>query len=87
MLSGIGPADHLSSLSIPVLQDLPGVGQHLMDHPTVHVRYRVKRGESLNYLGKANLGTLYATLQWLVAGRGPMTSNVGRYVLAEISES
>jgi choline dehydrogenase len=35
MRSGIGPADHLKALDIPVVVDLPGVGQHLMDHPLV----------------------------------------------------
>ncbi|MET3612465.1 choline dehydrogenase-like flavoprotein [Rhizobium aquaticum] len=32
MLSGIGPAAHLKSLGIDVLNDLPGVGQNLQDH-------------------------------------------------------
>lgn len=38
MLSGIGPADHLRSLGIPVLADLPGVGQNLQDHPMARIR-------------------------------------------------
>ena len=33
LLSGIGPKDQLSSLSIPVHHDLPGVGENLIDHP------------------------------------------------------
>jgi choline dehydrogenase len=32
MLSGIGPAEHLKSHEIPVIQDLPGVGANLQDH-------------------------------------------------------
>ena len=32
MLSGIGPADHLKSLGIRPLHDLPGVGGNLQDH-------------------------------------------------------
>jgi choline dehydrogenase len=32
MRSGIGPAEHLKSLNIPVRVDLPGVGQSLIDH-------------------------------------------------------
>lgn len=38
MLSGIGPADHLQSLGIPVVSDLPGVGQNLQDHPMARFR-------------------------------------------------
>ena len=39
MLSGIGPADQLEALGIPVIRDAPGVGQNLRDHPAVHVRW------------------------------------------------
>lgn len=37
MLSGIGPADHLRHHQLPVIADLPGVGQNLIDHPEVPV--------------------------------------------------
>ena len=40
MLSGIGPAEHLSSLGIDVVLDSPGVGQNLRDHPSAAVLYR-----------------------------------------------
>lgn len=33
LLSGLGPAEQLSSLSIPVVADIPGVGENLLDHP------------------------------------------------------
>jgi choline oxidase len=33
LLSGIGPADQLRALGIPVRVELPGVGEHLLDHP------------------------------------------------------
>lgn len=33
--SGVGPAGHLNELGIPVLLDLPGVGENLMDHCAV----------------------------------------------------
>jgi choline dehydrogenase len=40
MLSGVGPADHLRSLGIPVMHDLPGVGQHLKNHPSASIRFQ-----------------------------------------------
>ncbi|CZT04195.1 alcohol dehydrogenase [Rhynchosporium agropyri] len=33
LLSGIGPAKQLQDLSIPVIHELPGVGENLIDHP------------------------------------------------------
>jgi choline dehydrogenase len=43
MLSGIGPAEHLRALGIPVVVDLPGVGQNLQDHLRLQVIYQSKR--------------------------------------------
>jgi choline dehydrogenase-like flavoprotein len=40
MLSGVGPADHLRSLGIPLVHDLPGVGRHLKNHPSASIRFR-----------------------------------------------
>lgn len=40
MLSGIGPSDQLDEFGISILADLPGVGQNLRDHPSVHARWR-----------------------------------------------
>jgi choline dehydrogenase len=42
MLSGIGPADQLRALDIPMVADLPGVGQNLQDHPNVYVHFKTK---------------------------------------------
>jgi choline dehydrogenase len=39
MLSGVGPAEPLCRMGIRVVHDLPGVGQHLKNHPAVSVRY------------------------------------------------
>ncbi len=33
LLSGIGPADGLAQAGVPLVHELPGVGEHLMDHP------------------------------------------------------
>src|SRR5882724_8112217 len=47
MLSGIGPEDHLRQFGIPVVRDLPGVGQHLMNHLSAQMTFKVKDGISL----------------------------------------
>ena len=44
MLSGVGPSDQLSALGIPVLNELPGVGGNLRDHPVLPVTWTVKPG-------------------------------------------
>ena len=40
MLSGVGPAEHLSSFGIPVVHDSPGVGKNLRDHPSAAAIFR-----------------------------------------------
>lgn len=48
MLSGIGPAEHLRSHGIEVLQDLPGVGRNLREHKTISAQLRLKTPYSHN---------------------------------------
>lgn len=43
MRAGIGPGRHLNELGIPVLADLPGVGENLSDHPHIAVGIHLKR--------------------------------------------
>lgn len=50
--SGIGPADHLRSVGVDVVHDLPGVGAHLLDHPEGVVNWESKHPlppEVINY--------------------------------------
>ena len=42
--SGLGPADHLKSLDIDVLRDLPGVGQNLSDHLLLALHFAAPAG-------------------------------------------
>jgi len=42
MLSGIGPADHLKSLGIAVIADVPGVGTNFQDHLKLAIRWNGK---------------------------------------------
>ncbi len=49
MLSGIGPADHLKEIGLPVILHSPGVGRNLQDHLRVPLVYRKvgPRGDSI----------------------------------------
>ncbi|KAI1442010.1 putative GMC oxidoreductase [Annulohypoxylon stygium] len=43
MLSGIGPKKQLSDLGIPVVRDIPGVGENLQDHPESIIMWELKK--------------------------------------------
>ena len=58
MLSGIGDAEHLKALEIPVVADLPGVGQNLQDHQAVPVAHEATQDlkmASTSSIGQATL--------------------------------
>jgi 5-(hydroxymethyl)furfural/furfural oxidase len=46
--AGIGPIGHLKEMGIPVLMALEGVGQRLMDHPSISLSCYVRRGARMN---------------------------------------
>lgn len=71
MVSGIGPADHLRSLGIPLACDLPGVGENLQDHASLPVAYKCKQPISL-----ASAETLSNLLRYMFSKKGMLTSNV-----------
>mgnify|MGYP001169374751 CR=1 FL=1 len=47
LLSGVGPAAHLNELGIPIVQDAPGVGQNLRDHPLITIELEPREGVTL----------------------------------------
>ena len=74
-ISGIGPAEHLQSIGVPVLHDLRGVGANLQDHYVARVSHRVKDSISINKLSR---GTRLAreALRFALTGRGALTFGV-----------
>ena len=46
LLSGVGPAGQLERMGIPVVQDTPGVGQNLKDHPKVYATWEAGDGSA-----------------------------------------
>ena len=73
-LSGVGEANHLRSLDIPVVHDLPGVGENLQDHLEVYIQHACKLPVSLypalQWWNKPKIG-----FQWLFQRKGAAASN------------
>ncbi len=78
MLSGIGPKAHLAEHGIDVVHDLPGVGQHLHDHPDVVL---VVNAPHLKELFGLTLGGLVRAIkgifEWRKFRTGMLTTNFG----------
>lgn len=68
-LSGIGSAEHLQSLGIPVRHALPGVGEGLQDHYAPRSVARVKNIKTINEL-RRGLNLWVEALKWATARRG-----------------
>ena len=72
--SGVGPAALLRDLDIPVVHDLPGVGQNLQDHLEVYIQYACKQPVSLypalKWWNQPQIGA-----NWLFLGKGIGASN------------
>ena len=51
-ISGVGPAQHLRDIGVPVHHDLPGVGANLSDHYTVRITHRVRGAATINTLAR-----------------------------------
>jgi choline dehydrogenase len=73
-LSGIGPADELAAMGIPVVADRPGVGANLQDHLEFYFQYActqpVTLYSSMNRFAKGLIGA-----QWLLTGKGLGATN------------
>jgi choline dehydrogenase len=75
MLSGVGPADHLRAHGIPVVCDLPGVGQNYQDHMEMSLVYSLSGPYSYDKYKKP-WWAAKAGLEYLLFKNGPVTSNV-----------
>jgi choline dehydrogenase len=75
MLSGLGPADMLRRHGIRVVEDLPGVGANLQDHPTVSVAMSNPGAESYALSWRTAPRIAAAPLRYLFARSGMLASN------------
>lgn len=70
--SGIGPADELAALDIPIVMDHPDVGRNLHDHVLIRVCHGTDDAVSLHRLTRLDRAALAFLQAWLT-GTGPMT--------------
>ncbi|AWD22591.1 GMC family oxidoreductase [Fuscovulum blasticum] len=74
-LSGIGPADHLRSLGLPVVLDQPQVGANLQDHLDLFAIAECSGPHTYDRFAKPHLSVL-AGLQYLLSRSGPVASSL-----------
>ncbi len=87
-LSGIGSGERLHDLEIPVVHELPGVGENLQDHLQIRMVYKVSHTETLNKRANRLLGRLGMAVQYALARRGPLAmapSQVGCFARSDAS--
>jgi choline dehydrogenase-like flavoprotein len=73
--SGIGPAAHLQQVGVPVLHDLPGVGENLQDHLDLFVIAECTGDHTYDNVAKLHR-TLWAGLQYVLFRSGPVASSL-----------
>ena len=71
--SGIGSSSLLQQYGIPVVADLPGVGENLQDHLQLRMAFKVQNAKTLNMLASTPLGKLRIGLEYAFFRRGPMS--------------
>jgi choline dehydrogenase-like flavoprotein len=74
-LSGIGPADHLKSVGVPVIHDLPGVGSNMQDHLDLFVIAECNGDHTYDSYARLDK-TVWAGLQYILLKKGPAASSL-----------
>jgi choline dehydrogenase len=72
-LSGIGPGALLQEHGIPVIHELPGVGENLHDHLQIRMQYKVSGVKTLNEAANSLFGKAAMGLEYLLFKTGPLT--------------
>jgi len=75
LLSGLGPAQHLQDMGIPVVRDMPAVGSNLHDHFNTYMSWRCTRPITLNDLENSWPRKIAAGIRYGLFRSGPMASN------------
>ena len=73
--SGIGPADHLKAIGVPVVHDLPGVGSNLHDHLNLFTIWECTGDHTYDACVKPHRAA-WAGLRYLFFRDGPAASSL-----------
>ncbi|HEX9184620.1 MAG TPA: GMC family oxidoreductase, partial [Burkholderiales bacterium] len=72
-LSGVGAGALLQGLGIPLVHELPGVGENLHDHLQIRMQYKVSGVKTLNAAANSLVGKAVMGLEYLLFKTGPLT--------------
>ncbi|MCV7085326.1 GMC family oxidoreductase N-terminal domain-containing protein [Mycolicibacter hiberniae] len=72
-LSGLGPAGLLAQHHVPVVVDLPGVGENLQDHLQLRTIFRIRGARTVNTLYRNPITRAGMAMQYLLLRSGPLT--------------
>ncbi|KAK1981698.1 hypothetical protein LZ30DRAFT_781862 [Colletotrichum cereale] len=75
-VSGVGPREQFEALSVPVVADVPGVGQNLQDPIQIFVAYPVSTPSAQSLTKDPALGPGFVD-EYLKSGTGPYSSAAG----------
>jgi choline dehydrogenase-like flavoprotein len=76
MLSGIGPADELRALGLPVHAALHGVGGNYHDHPALALTMEMRDSTSYGLSWRALPRNAWSVLEYVFTRRGQLATNV-----------
>jgi len=77
-LSGIGRADLLRNFGIPVVHELPGVGENLQDHLQARVIFRCTKPITTNDVLASKLRTLAMGMRYVLTRTGQMAIGINQ---------
>lgn len=87
-LSGVGQPDRLRDLGIAPLHELPGVGEHLIDHLQSRMTFESRNSFSFNTIMGRRLREILMGAQYLATRKGPMaTPSFTIHALARTDET
>ena len=88
-LSGIGPGALLHKFGIPVVHELPGVGENLHDHLQIRMMWKVNGG-TLNERAGSLFGKAAMAIEYFLFRTGPLTmppSQLGAFAKSDPAEA